>query len=116
MSTTSLDIVAGESDNAQRVGRAWINEKDGKVSFRLALNSMPLPKQAVRLINTDKSDIGALAAEYNVTVPVPRKEQKDYFHQVGSLTKVPGDGGVAFELHLASMPMTGNLVAFEKDR
>jgi hypothetical protein len=116
MSTTSLDIVAGESNNAQRLGRAWINEKDGKVSFRLSLNSMPLPQQAVRLINTEKSDIGALAAEYNVTVPVPRKDQKDYFHSVGRLTRVPGDGGVAYELHLASMPMSGNLVAFEKDQ
>ena len=121
MSKPSLDIVSGPSDDLQRLGRAWINEKDGNIHLTVNLNSMPLPGQTASLVNTDNNELGAMADEYNLVVPVKTStkknpDKKTYYHPVGTITRVPGDGGIAFHLNLASMPMTGDLVAFKKDR
>ena len=113
MSTPFFDVIAGSDGESQKLGRAWLVEKDGKSRMSIEMSSMPLPYQVVHLVNTEKHPV-ADCRDFVLKAPIEREGKKTYWHPVGEIQKDPS-GDYAFRVLFASIPLSGSLSAFEKD-
>lgn len=108
-----LDIVAGLEGNEQRLGRAWLTQKDGKQTMSLEFSALPLPDARVLLVNKENFDLSSFVSAFMLTVKIPKKdkEAKGYFQPLGDVLIHEAGYKVKFN----AMPLTGSLVAFGKD-
>ncbi len=111
----AFDVVSQTATGEEiKHGRTWLNEKDGKYSFSFDLSSLPLGGATVHLVSQDSWDQDACPKEFFLKMPVDKGADKPrYWHPVGRVAARPGDTKRPFDVLFDSLPLIGNLVAFE---
>ena len=111
----AFDVITKNSQGKEvRLGRTWLNNKEGKYSLSFDLNSLPMGDSKVVLKSTEEFSEDDCPRAFYLKMPVERGEdKKTYWHQVGRVQIRPGDKEYPFDLKFESMPTSGNLVAFD---
>ena len=106
-------ITQTQSGQEIKLGRTWLNNKDGKYSLNFDLSSLPLGGATVQLVSQGSWDQGECPQEFFLKMPVDKGASKQtYWHPVGLVKARPGDSKRPFDVFFDSIPLIGNLCAF----
>ena len=113
MSNHVFDVMAITPDGSNlKLGRTWLNSKDGKFSLGFDLSSLPLSGAPVQLVSQEPWARGACPTEFALKMPVEKKDKPTYWHPIGMVKAREDDETRAFDVVFTSIPLIGNLCAF----